>query len=124
MGNDDDCRLSRVIYPKESSSNVQASREGGRGISIEVRCKTDEENRVASEGGVEECPGVMPVDPGVASSIVQSGRSTCLRESRRREREKRCRTKGCAVLARRRCEMSLVVEKNENVCGLYTNGPV
>ena len=88
MGNDDDCRLSRVIYSEESSSNVQASHEGGRGISIEVRCKMDEENRIASEGGVEECPGVTQIDPGVASSIVQSGRSTCLRESRRRERER------------------------------------
>ena len=124
MANDDDCRLLQVIYSEESSSKVRASREGGRRISIEVCCKTDEENCVMREGGVEECPGVMPIDPGVASSIVQSGRSTCLRESRRREREKRCRTKGCAVLARRRCEMSLVVEKNENVCGLYTNGPV
>ena len=34
-GTDDDCRLSRVIYPKESSSKVQASREAGRGISNE-----------------------------------------------------------------------------------------
>ena len=99
MGNDDDCRLSRVIYPKESSSNVQAYREAGRGISIEIRCLTDEEKRVASEGGVEECPGVMQLDPGVASSIVQSGRSSRLLESRRREREKRCRTKGRAGLA-------------------------
>ena len=77
------------------------------------------------EGNVEECPGVMPLDPGVASPIVQSGRGTCLRESWRRERERNdVEQKGCAVLARRRCEMSLVVEKNENVCGLYTNGTV
>ena len=124
MGNDDDCRLLQVIYSNEGSSKVRASREGGRYISIEVRCKTGEENCVIREGGEDESPGVMPVDPGVASSIVQSGRSTCLRESRRREREKRCQTKGCAVLARRRCEMSLVVEKNENVCGLYTKGLV
>ena len=55
---------------------------------MEIRCLTDEEKRVASEGGVEECPGVTQIDPGVASSIVQSGRSTCLRESRRRERER------------------------------------
>merc|ERR1712002_120387 len=45
-------------------------------------------------------------------------------ENRGEEREKRCQTKGCAVLARRRCEMSLVVEKNEKVCGLYTKGLV
>ena len=120
MGNDDDCRLSRVIYPKESSSNVQASREAGRGISIEIRWETDEEKRVASEGGVEECPGVMQIDPGVASSIVQSGRSSRLLESRRREKERNDVEQKVALSLR--CDdakMSLVVRKNEKVCAVF-----
>ena len=121
-GTDDDCRLSRVIYPKESSSNVQAYREAGRGISIEIRWETDEEKRVASEGGVEECPGVMQLDPGVASSIVQSGRSSRLLESRRRERERDDVEQKVALALR--CDdakMSLVVRRNEKVCAVFTD---
>ena len=69
------------------------------------------------EGNVEECPGVMPLDPGVASPIVQSGRSTCLRESRRRERERNDVEQKVALSLRcDNAKMSLVVRKNEKVC--------
>jgi len=106
MGNDDDCRLSRVIYPKESLSNVQASREAGRGISIEVRCKTDEEKRVASEGGVEECPGVMQLDPGVASSLSNQEEARVFSnrgEERERETMSNKRSRCPCAVTMRRC---------------------
>ena len=71
---------------------------------------------------MEECPGVMQLDPGVASSIVQSGRSSHLLESRRRERERDDVEQKVALALR--CDdakMSLVVRRNEKVCAVFTD---
>ena len=65
-------------------------------------------------------PGDMQYDPGVASSIVQSGRSSRLLESRRRERERNDVEQKVALALR--CDdakMSLVVRKNEKVCAVF-----
>ena len=117
MVNDNDCRLLRVIYQRESSSKVRASREGGRGISIEVRCKTDEENRIASEGGVEECPGTCKLTPALhhRSSNQEEARVF----SKRGEERDDVKQKVALALRCDDAKMSLVVQRNEKVCAVF-----
>ena len=85
-----------------------------------VCCITDEEKHVASLWQ-RRVPENMQVDPGVASPIVQSGRSSRLLEANKK-RGPMTKNKRCADLAlwRWRCtDVARRSKERESVCGLH-----